>query len=231
LIGDRFAEELALAGGRPKRSFDPCIEHPAVAVDKFQLVVFDRNRYSVPRSHAFQSVTVKGYVDRVVVVAGGQVVASHPRHYERCAPVVDPLHYLAALSRRPAALDHAPVFRDWKLPACFLTLRAALEERHGELPGSKHFIRVLQLLNTHPQPRVERAIGECREVHNLSAEVIVQRVESLATAEALQFDARTSPSGATIPSGVGVPPPDLSRFNHLLDGSSMAEGRPNSNRM
>jgi transposase len=225
LIGDRFAEELALAGGLPKRSFDPCIENPAVAVDKFQLVVFDRNRYSVPRAHAFQSVAIKGYVDRVVVVANGQVVASHPRHYERCAPVLDPLHYLAALSRRPATLDHAPVFRDWKLPACFLTLRAALEERHGELPGSKHFIRVLQLLNTHPQPRVERAIGECREAHTLAAEAIVQRVESLATAEALKFDAKSSSSEATIPSGVCVPPPDLSRFNHLLDGTCTAEAR------
>jgi transposase len=231
LIGDRFAEELALAGGLPKRSFDPCVENPAVAVDKFQLVVFDRNRYSVPRAHAFQSVAVKGYVDRVVVVAGGQVVASHPRHYERCAPVLDPLHYLAALSRRPATLDHAPVFRDWKLPACFLTLRAALEERHGELTGSKHFIRVLQLLNTHPQPRVERAIGECQEAHTLAAEAIVQRVESLAAAAALQIDARSSSSGATILSGVGVPPPDLSRFNRLLDGTSTAEAWPEMNGM
>jgi transposase len=231
LIGDRLAEEFAQAEGLPKRPFDPCIENPAVAVDQFQLVVFDRNRYSVPRAYAFQSVSVKGYVDRVVVVVGGQVVASHPRHYERCAPVVDPLHYLVALARRPAALDHAPAFRDWKLPACFLTLRTALEERHGKLTGSKHFIRVLQLLNKHPQPRVERAIGECQEAHTLAAEAVVQRVESLAAAEARQFDARLPPSGATILSGVGVPPPDLGRFNHLLEGDSTAEARPETNGM
>jgi transposase len=222
-IGDRFAEELALAAGLPKRSFDPCIDQPAVAVDKFQLVVFDRNRYSVPRAYAFETVAVKGYVDRVVVVAGGQVVASHPRHYQRCAPVLDPLHYLASLSRRPAALDHAPVFRDWKLPASFLTLRAALEERHGELKGSREFIRVLQLLNTHPQPRVERAIGECQRASTLAAEVIVRRVESLAAAAALQFDARSSCLGGTIPSSEGVPPPDLSRFNRLLEASGTAD--------
>jgi hypothetical protein len=197
-----------------------------VAVDKFQLVVFERNRYSVPRTHAFESVAVKGYIDRVVFVAGGQVVASHPRHYERCAPVLDPLHYLAALSRRPAALDHAPVFRDWKLPAGFLSLRAALEERHGELKGCREFIRVLQLLNTHPQPRVERAIGECQAASTLAAEVIVQRVQSLAAAEALRFDARAPCSGATIPCGAGVPPPDLSRFNRLLEGTSTAAACP-----
>ena len=231
LIGDRFAEELAVAGGLPKRSFDPCIEHPAVAVDKYQLVIFERNRYSVPKPYAFQSVAVKGYVDRVVAVAGGRVIASHPRHYERCAPVLDPHHYLAALSRRPAALDHAPVFRDWKLPAGFLTLRAALEERHGELAGTRHFIEVLQLLNTHPQPRVERAIGECRAAHTLTAEAIIQRVQSLAAAEALQFDARSSSSGAASTPGVGVPPPDLGQFNRLLPETGAAEARPAVNGM
>jgi transposase len=226
LIGDRFAEELAVAGGLPKRSFDPCIEKPAVAVDKYQLVIFDRNRYSVPKPYAFQSVTVKGYVDRVVAVARGQVIASHPRHYERCAPVLDPLHYLAALTRRPATLDHAPVFRDWKLPAGFLALRATLEERHGELTGTRHFIQVLQLLNTHPQPRVERAIGECRATHTLTAEAIIQRAQSLAATEAVLFDARSSSLGAASSPGVAVPPPDLSRFNRLLDGTGPAEARP-----
>jgi transposase len=231
VIGDRFAEELAVADGLPKRPFDPCIEHPAVAVDKYQLVVFDRNRYSVPRIYAFQSVTVKGYVDRVVVVADGQVVASHLRHYQRCAPVLDPLHFLAALSRRPAALDHAPVFRDWKLPAALLSLRPAWEERYGELTGSQHFIRVLQLLSTHPQPRVERAIGECQAAQTLTAEAIVQRTESLAAAAALQFDTRSSSSEATRPSGVGVPPPDLSQFDRLLNGTGTAEARLETNGM
>jgi hypothetical protein len=168
-------------------------------------------------------------VDRVDAVAGGRIIASHPRHYERCAPVLDPLHYVAALSRRPAALDHAPVFRDWKLPAGFLTLRAALEERHGELAGTRHFIEVLQLLNTHPQPRVERAIGECRAAHTLTAEAIIQRVQSLAAAAALQFDARSSSSGTAPAAGVGVPPPDLGRFNRLLDETGAAEARPGVN--
>ena len=44
---------------------------------------FDGNRYSVPRRCAFRPVTVKGYVDRVEVVADGQVVARHARSYGR----------------------------------------------------------------------------------------------------------------------------------------------------
>ncbi len=64
---------------------------------------FDHNRYSVPRAFAFQTVTVKGYMGSVAVVAGAQVIARHVRSYECGAWVVEPMHYLAALGRRPAA--------------------------------------------------------------------------------------------------------------------------------
>jgi len=85
-------------------------------VDKYQTVQFDGNRYSVPRPCAFRAVTVKGYVDRIEVVAEGSVVARHRRCYERHQQILDPLHYLATLGRRPAALDHSKVYRDWHLP-------------------------------------------------------------------------------------------------------------------
>src|SRR5262249_58478398 len=91
----------------------------AAEVDKYQTVRFDRNRYSVPRACAYRAVTVKGYVERVEVVDQGQVVARHARSYGRGEQVLDPLHYLAALGRRPAALDHAPVLRDWRLSPSF----------------------------------------------------------------------------------------------------------------
>ena len=45
--------------------------------------------------------------------------------------VLDPLHYLATLGRKPGALDSAPVFRDWKLPGDFAAFRTALEAQHG----------------------------------------------------------------------------------------------------
>ena len=117
VIKDRFAEDRAAAGPLPTHRFDPCVIHQAVAVDKYQTVAYDTNRYSVPRPFAFQTVTVKGYVDRVVIVSRGQIVARHERSHQRHTMVLDPLHYLATLDRKPGVLDHAPVFRDWELPA------------------------------------------------------------------------------------------------------------------
>jgi hypothetical protein len=228
-IADRFAEERAVAGGLPKRPFDPCIERPAVGVDKYQTVAFEGNRYSVPREYAYSAVTVKGYVDRVVVVAGGQVVASHRRHYERCPPVLDPVHYVIALGRRPAALDHAPVFRDWDLPARILGLRAGFEERAGTRAGTRQFIRVLELLNAHPQVRVEGAIADCAAAEALSVEAIIARVQALAAAEASLYDTKEPSRASVHESGVHVPAPDLGRFDRLLDDPRSAAPAPGDN--
>jgi transposase len=125
-IGQRFAREMDQALSLPGAAFDPCLVHPA-KVDKYQTVRFETNRYSVPRSAAFQTVTVKAYIERVDIVFGHQVIASHPRSYGKNEQILDPHHYLDTLRRRPAALDHANVFRRWRLPAVFGELRAALE--------------------------------------------------------------------------------------------------------
>ena len=221
VIGDRFAEELAAAARLPRHAFDPCVEHQAVA-DKYQTVAFDTNRYSVPRPWAFREVTVKGYVDRVVVAAGGQVVAEHARCYEHLQQVLDPMHYLATLERRPAALDHAPVYRDWKPTAALAGLRRELEAKYGLPGGTRQFIRVLQLLGEHPQSRIERAIEACRAGHAISAEAIVQRTRALAAAEVGRTSEIDGSYEATKIPQVSVPPPDLSRFNRLLGGEAPA---------
>jgi hypothetical protein len=146
-IGRRFARDQAAARPLPAHPFDASVLQ-AAQVDKYQTVRFDHNRYSVPRACAYRAVTVKGYVDRVEVVDGSQVVARHARSYGRDEQVLDPLHYLAALGRRPAALDHAPVLRDWRLPASFAQLRQALEGRHGPAAGARHYVRVLIVIYT-----------------------------------------------------------------------------------
>jgi transposase len=225
LIGARFAEERAAAGRLPGRSFDPCIEQPAVAVDKDQTFAFDGTRYSVPRAYAFATVAVRGYVDRVVAVACGQVIATHPRRYGRVPPVLDPIHFLATLGRRPAALDHAPVYRDWELPAAFAALRAALEERHGALAGSRQFIRVLQLLGAHPRARVERAIDACRLEQLGDVEAIIRRACAMAVTESGRSDPDLCSCEGTMMATLRVPLPDLSRFNQLL-GDAGPDGSP-----
>lgn len=215
-IRDRLAEDLAAATPLPGHRFDPCVTRPAVDVDKYQTVAFDGNRYSVPRPFAFQMVTVKGYVAKVVIAAHGQVVATHERSLEKQTMILDPVHYLATLGRKPGALDHTPVFRDWKLPACFAEIRAELERIHGAFGGSRRFVRVLQLLGEHPMSRVSLAIEACLREHLPSAEAVIQRTRALAAIEATKREGTATPGEAPAAPRVDVPLPDLSRFNQLL---------------
>jgi transposase len=217
-IKDRLAEDLAAATPLPVHRFDPCVVRPALVVDKYQSVAFDGNRYSVPRAFAFRMVTVKGYVDRVVIVAEGQAIAAHERCSRKQMMILDPVHYLATLGRKPGALDHAPVFRDWKLPACFADFRAALEGHHGAVGGSRRFVRVLQLLGEHPLKRVHQAVEECQREHLDSAEAVIQRTRTLAAIEASTRGGATLPPEPSVIPHVQVPLPDLSRFNQLLSG-------------
>ncbi len=192
--------------------------HPAVGVDKYQSVAFDGNRYSVPRAFAFGMVTVKGFVDHVAIVARGQVVATHARSLENQAMILDPLHYLATLDRKPGALDHAPVFRDWVLPACFADFRARLERQHGLGAGTRQYARVLQLLAEHPLKRLTTAIETCVGEQLDTTDAVIRRTRALAAIEAAKRPGPQTPQESFTSTQVDVPLPDLSRFNQLLGG-------------
>ena len=212
-IGQRFARECDNALSFPAALFDPCIHEPA-KVDKYQTVRFDTNRYSAPRSAAFQTVTVKVYAARIDVVHSSQVIATHPRCYGKNEHILDPRHFLNTLQRRPAALDHANVFRRWHLPAVFGELRADLEKQHGRRRGPKQFARVLLLLEDHSIELVGRAIEMSQCAAGYDVETILQRVR------------RQRPDGTPAPldraqqpeavRDVNVPLPDLSKFNQFL---------------
>jgi transposase len=217
-IKDRLAEDLAVASPPPRDRFEPCVIHPAVGVDKYQSVAFDGNRYSVPRAFAFGIVTVKGFVDHVAIVAQGQVVATHARSLEKQAMILDPHHYLATLDRKPGALDHAPVFRDWALPACFADFRTRLERRHGPGAGTRQYARVLQLLAEHPLTRLGTAIETCVREQLDTAEAVIRRTRALAAIEAAKRPSPQTPQESITSTQVDVPLPDLSRFNQLLGG-------------
>lgn len=214
MIRDRLAQDLQAAAALPAQRFDPCVIKPAMAVDKYQTVAFDGSRYSVPREFGYQTVTVKGYVSKVSIVAQGRVIATHKRS-QGPQMVLEPTHFLATLARKPGALDHAPVFRDWDLPACFAVLRTELERIHGLVPGSRRIARVLQLLKIHPLERVKQAIESCLNDDLANAELVIQRVEALAGQERARATPELEDVTQSIPR-VDVPMPNLSRFDQLL---------------
>lgn len=215
-IEARFQQDRAAALSLPAHAFDPCLVETR-EVDKYQTVLFDHNRYSVPHSCAFRPVSVKAYVDRLDIVAGGQVVAQHLRSYGRGEQLLNPLHYLVTLERKPTCLDHAPVYRDWRLPASFLQFREILEKSHGTWQGSRQFVRVLQLLRRHPLEAVSQVLadGLAREREALQATTVIEQVERLFGRGGALDVAGACRLPEHVPT-VEVPRPDLKRFDQLL---------------
>ena len=137
-IGQRWAAERTQALAVTKHVFDACVSESRV-VDKYQTMAWEKNRYSVPRREAYKTVVVKAYAERIEIVCEGRVVARHARCYGRQETILESLHYLSLLDRKPAYLDHTDVYRNWRLPLEFTELRVQLEARQERgPPRSKH---------------------------------------------------------------------------------------------
>jgi len=220
-VGERFEQDKAAALALPKHRFDPYVAVEAKA-DKYQTVRFDTNRYSVPRRWAFETVTVKAYPFHVRIVARDTQIAYHRRCYQRNQQILEPLHYLAVLGRRPATLDHSELFRSWQLPACFTELRQLLENRLGPFAGARHYIRILKLLAEHPVERIKKAIEFCLTNSTVNADMIIHKAHRLAQKQPLIDSTESSISDYQIK----VPMPDLSKFDQHLTVNPCLEPSP-----
>ena len=142
-IGQRMERDLEALLPLPPVAYDAC-EKQAGRVSSLSLVRYRTNDYSAPVAYGHRDVLVKGYVDRVVVSCGSEVIARHHRSYQRDDFVFDPVHYLPLLEQKTAALDQAAPLQGWDLPEEFGTLRRLLESRMGRR-GKRDFVQVLRL--------------------------------------------------------------------------------------
>jgi transposase len=157
-IGERLVADLGIFKPLPAVALEPC-EKRAARVSSTSLVRYRCNDYSVPTTFGFRDVLVKGFVDEVVILCGGEEIARHGRSYATGAFVFDPLHYLMLIETKPNALDQAAPLQDWNLPEVFQHLRHLLEARMGNR-GKREFIQVLRLMETMEKETVAAAITE-----------------------------------------------------------------------
>lgn len=108
-IGERLERDLAAFQKPLPPPYDAC-EKVGTTVSSLSLVRYRRNDYSVPTTYGHRDVLVRGYVHEVVIACGAEVIARHPRSYEREDFVFDPLHYLALIESKINALDQAAPF-------------------------------------------------------------------------------------------------------------------------
>ena len=142
-IGQRLQRDLEAMMPPPPAPFEAC-EQAAGRVSSQALVRYKTND---PVGYGHRDVWIRGYVDRVVIGCGGEVIARHPRCYGREDMVFDPIHYLPLIEQKIGALDQAAPLVDWELPAEFQTLRRLMEARLLKA-GRREYVQVLRLLET-----------------------------------------------------------------------------------
>jgi len=169
-IGQRMERDLEALLPLPGAPYDAC-DKQASRVNSLSLVRYRTNDYSVPVAFGHRDVLVKGYVDQVVISCGSEVIARHPRSYERDDFVYDPIHYLPLLERKTGALDQAAPLQGWDLPEEFATLRRLLESRMGRR-GKREYVQVLRLLETFSQQEVHAAIKDALRLGALSLDAV-----------------------------------------------------------
>ena len=125
-IGQRMERDLDSLQPLPPVAYDACDKQSGRA-SSLSLVRYGTNDYSAPVAYGHRDVLVRGYVDQVVISCGTEVVARHPRSYERDDFVYDPIHSLPLLERKPGALDQVAPLQGWDLPEEFGTLRVCLK--------------------------------------------------------------------------------------------------------
>src|SRR5712691_416780 len=157
-IGERLERDLAAFQTPLPAPYDACEKVPT-SVSSLSLVRYRCNDYSVPTTYGHRDVLVRGYVHDVVISCGAEVIARHPRSYEREDFVFDPLHYLALIEQKINALDQAAPLTGWQLPEEFATLRRLLEARIGK-QGKREFVQVLRLMEVFRADEVAAAVGD-----------------------------------------------------------------------
>ena len=172
-IGERFprkTKERLLA--LPAAPYEACDQRSTHGdFDVAWCAIARTNDYSVPVEWGHREVLVKAFVHEVVICAGSEVIARHPRSYEREDMIFNPLHYLALLEQKTNALDQAAPLVGWKMPEGFDELRRLMEARLGK-KGKRECIQVLRLMETFALAEVERAIDDALRMGTISFDAV-----------------------------------------------------------
>ena len=145
-IGARLQHDLAAMRPFPAAPFEAC-DQDYGRVSSQSLVRYKTNDYSVPVAFGHQDVWIRAYVNTVVIGCHGEVIARHPRCWDRDEIVFDAIQYLQLLEQKINALGQAAPLQGWKLPEEFATLRRLMEARMNR-HGRHEYVQVLRLLET-----------------------------------------------------------------------------------
>ena len=83
-----------------------------IKADDFSLVRFDHNKYSVPYYFSSKTITVKGSVNKVRMLCGGEMIAEYDRDYRHNHTHYCLEHYIGLIEKRPRSVYNAAPIKE-----------------------------------------------------------------------------------------------------------------------
>lgn len=104
-VRERFERERPALLALPDNPFptEECVE---VKVGKTPYVRFDCNDYSIPHTHVRRTLVVRATLKQVRVLDGTEVLACHPRSFDKRQQIEQPEHIQALVQYKRAARTH-----------------------------------------------------------------------------------------------------------------------------
>jgi transposase len=172
---DRFAEEQPRLHPAPSIPFDIATVESVRASSRFR-VTYDTNRYSVPAEYATTPVTLKVYPDRLCIYHQEQLIARHPRCYDRYQDKEHPDHPKALLEHRHRAREQQLLGRFLRLSPKAEAYYQALAQRR--LNPRHHVQKIVALSEIYGAEAVARAMEDAFAFQAFSCEYIANLLES-----------------------------------------------------
>ncbi len=207
-VAEAFVREQPLLLPVAEDEF-PTQERIEVSVGKTPYVRFDLNDYSIPHDRVRRTLVVLATAERVSILEGNDVLATHLRSYSRDEQIEDPSHLDALTREKRAARRHRGTDRLHHAAPATQKLLVAVGSRGQNL--SVATTTLLRLLDTYGATRLQQATLEALErgsPHPRTAQLILE----------------ASTSTPPTPPRMRIPLPDDPRVRdlvvrpHALDG-------------
>jgi hypothetical protein len=156
-VREAFSTEAGHLLPLPDNPF-PVLEQVIVKVGKTPYVRFDLNNYSVPHTAVRQQLTVLADPHQVRIVDVQQILACHPRSYDRGAVIEEPAHIAQLVEQKRAAHQHRATDRLVQAAPASQILLCAAAERGGNLGAIT--AALLRLLDRYGAAELRAAISE-----------------------------------------------------------------------
>jgi transposase len=156
-VAEAYASEQPRLLPLPDDHF-PTDERVAVNIGKMPYVRFDLNDYSVPHSYVRRTLELVASLDVVRILDGGELVAAHPRSFEKGRVIEDPAHIAGLVEYKRRARQGRGLERLYQAVPSSQPLLLAMAERGGNMGATVSGL--LNLLDTYGAEALERAVAE-----------------------------------------------------------------------